>query len=76
MALMASPWQLSPELIQVPVQLWQGELDRNAPPVMARHLARLIPHCATHWLPSDGHLSIVTGHGEVILAALHLPRTP
>jgi pimeloyl-ACP methyl ester carboxylesterase len=75
MALMASPWQLSPELIQIPVQLWQGELDRNAPPVMARHLARLIPNCATHWLPSDGHLSIVTDHGEAILAALHLPQT-
>lgn len=70
MALMASPWQLSPELIHVPVLLWQGELDRNAPPVTARHLARLIPHCVTHWLPSDGHLSIVADHGQAILAGL------
>ena len=76
MALMASPWRLSPEQIQIPVLLWQGELDRNAPPVMARHLAKLIPHCTTHWFPGDGHLSIVTNHGQAILAGLHPPATP
>jgi fermentation-respiration switch protein FrsA (DUF1100 family) len=76
MALMASPWRLSPEQIQIPVLLWQGELDRNAPPVMARHLATLIPHCTTHWFPGDGHLSIVTNHGQAILAGLHPPETP
>jgi pimeloyl-ACP methyl ester carboxylesterase len=73
---LASPWQLSPEQIQIPVLLWQGELDRNAPPVMARYLARLIPHCTTCWFPSDGHLSIVTNHGQAILATLHPPGTP
>jgi pimeloyl-ACP methyl ester carboxylesterase len=76
MALMASPWRLSPEQIQIPVLLWQGELDRNAPPVMARHLAKLIPHCITHWFPGDGHLSIIANHGQAILAGLHPPATP
>ena len=74
MALMASPWRLSPEQIQIPVVLWQGELDRNAPPVMARHLTNLIPDCTTHWFPGDGHLSIVTNHGPAILAGLHQPE--
>ena len=67
---MAGPWQLRPELITIPVQVWQGEQDRNAPPVMARHLAELIPNCAARWFPGDGHLSIVAEHGEEILAAL------
>ena len=76
LALMAGPWQLSPETITVPVLLWQGELDRNAPPVMARHLATVIPRCDARWLPHDGHLSIVTEHGQAILAALQATETP
>lgn len=75
MALMASPWELSPETIEIPVVLWQGELDRNAPPAMARHLASVIPRCDTHWLPRDGHLSVVTEHGQAILASLQAPET-
>jgi hypothetical protein len=43
---------------------------------MARHLAKLIPHCTTHWFPGDGHLSIIANHGQAILAGLHPPATP
>jgi pimeloyl-ACP methyl ester carboxylesterase len=74
MALMASPWRLSPERIRIPVMLWQGELDRNAPPVMSRHLARVIPDCAARWFPHDGHLSVVTEHGGEIIAAISAPE--
>ena len=74
MALMASPWELRPELIQIPVLIWQGERDANAPPVMAQRLAALIPHCTAQWFPGDGHLSIITEHGEAILATFHTPE--
>jgi pimeloyl-ACP methyl ester carboxylesterase len=70
MALMAGPWELDPGCIRVPVLLWQGGEDRNAPPVMARSLGRRIPHCTVRWHPNEGHLSLVTEHGEQILAEL------
>jgi pimeloyl-ACP methyl ester carboxylesterase len=70
MALMARPWRLQPERIAVPIQIWQGEQDRNAPPIMARELADRITASTIHWHPNDGHLSIVTSHGGEILTAL------
>lgn len=42
MALMASPWDFDPARIRMPMRLWQGEQDRNAPPAMARYLAASI----------------------------------
>jgi pimeloyl-ACP methyl ester carboxylesterase len=70
MALMATPWGLRPELIRVPVRIWQGEQDRNAPPLMARELAALIPDCTATMCPDDGHLSIIGRHAQAILSTL------
>ena len=70
MALMASPWGLRPELIRAPVRVWQGEQDRNAPPVMARRLAAVIPDCTATFCPDDGHLSIIGRHAEAMLSTL------
>ena len=70
MALMATPWGLRPELIRVPVRIWQGEQDRNAPPLMARELAALIPDCTATMCPDDGHLSIIGRHARAILSTL------
>jgi pimeloyl-ACP methyl ester carboxylesterase len=70
MALMASPWGLRPELIRAPVRVWQGEQDRNAPPVMARRLAAVIPDCTATFCPDDGHLSIIGRNAEAMLSTL------
>jgi hypothetical protein len=65
MALMAGEWGLHPERIGVPVTVWQGELDTTA-----RELAATVPGCVAHFLPYDGHLSILPGHGRSILSDL------
>ena len=70
MALMAGDWGLHPERIRTPVSLWQGELDTNAPPQIARQLTATIPGSVAHFLPDDGHLSIIGSQGRRILADL------
>ncbi len=37
--LMISPWGFRPHDIQIRVQLWHGEADRNAPPAMGSYMA-------------------------------------
>ena len=47
-----------------------GRYLRNGPNPIAPDPA------AYHWFTGDGHLSIVTNHGQAILAGLHPPPTP
>jgi len=61
---------LRPELIQAPVRIWQGERDRNAPPLMARRLAAVIPDCTATFSPDDGHLSIIGRQAETMLSTV------
>jgi hypothetical protein len=50
--------------------LTSSEQDRNAPPVMARRLAAVIPDCTATFCPDDGHLSIIGRHAEAMLSTL------
>jgi pimeloyl-ACP methyl ester carboxylesterase len=50
--------------------LWHGELDRDVPVAMGRHLAANIRSCVARFLPDEGHLSVVVNHREEIVAAL------
>jgi pimeloyl-ACP methyl ester carboxylesterase len=69
-ALMVSPWGFDPAEIRVPVSIWKGTLDRNAPLAMAEHLDQVIPQSRLVVYPEDGHISVATRHAESILAAL------
>jgi pimeloyl-ACP methyl ester carboxylesterase len=69
-ALMVSPWDFDPAEIQMRVQMWQGELDQDAPPAMSRWVSAAVRHSQIEFYPADGHLSALTGHIEEILAAL------
>lgn len=68
--LTTGPWGFRLEEIAVPVHLWHGEADRNAPPAMGHYLARAIPSCQAHFLPGEGHLSALGNHLGEILATL------
>ena len=70
MRLIASPWNFDLKSIRVPVLLWQGERDRNVPPLHGRHLASHIPGCRATFLPDDAHLSVPLMHGREIFSAL------
>lgn len=65
--LLAHPWGFPLEDIKVPVAIWQGEEDSNAPVAMAKYLAQTIPDCQLHIMTSEGHLSSLTNNLEEIL---------
>ena len=52
------------------VYLWYGERDRNVSPAMGRYLAATLPNSEARSYPSEGHLSLIVNHAEVILSVL------
>lgn len=69
-ALMTSPWGFDPADITMPVHLWHGTEDRNAPPAMAEYLSTVLPHATLTWLEGEGHVSSAARHASAILADL------
>jgi pimeloyl-ACP methyl ester carboxylesterase len=69
-ALMVSPWGFDPAEIRMPVSIWKGKQDRNAPLAMAEHLDRAIPQSRLTVFPDDGHISVVTRHADAIFGAI------
>ncbi|MDR3576984.1 MAG: alpha/beta hydrolase [Anaerolineaceae bacterium] len=61
------PWGFPLEGIRLPVYLWHGEADRDAPLAMGRHAAAAIPGCKATFLPGEGHFSLAIHHmGEIL----------
>lgn len=70
LTLIARRWDFSPRDVRMPVSLWQGLADQILPAPMARRLAAALPACTAHYLPGEGHLSLVVRHMEAVLADL------
>lgn len=60
-------WPFALSEVDVPVHLWQGGMDVNAPPAIARWLATQLPDATLHFEPADGHLSLLRNHAAAIL---------
>lgn len=75
-ALMVSPWGFAPQDIRVPIHLWHGEADENAPIAMGRYLAAVIPHSQLTPLPGEGHLSVMARYARTILSTLTMTDLP
>ncbi|HXF62887.1 MAG TPA: hypothetical protein VNK95_14785, partial [Caldilineaceae bacterium] len=58
------------EAIPLPIDLWHGEDDRNAPPAMGRYLASKLRHSRLHLYPNEGHFSLAVRHMPAILRTL------
>jgi pimeloyl-ACP methyl ester carboxylesterase len=58
------------EEINMPVYLWHGQADWNAPVAMGRFVAQSIPCCQVHFCPNEGHLSLLRHHFEEVLQVL------
>ena len=67
---MASSWDFRAQDIRVPVHLWHGEGDTNAPLAMGRYMAATIPNSRASFYPGEGHLSLMAKHIEEILNVL------
>lgn len=52
------------------VYLWQGELDQNIPVTIGKAIAEEIDGCQSTFLTNEGHISIISNHGEAILRTL------
>jgi pimeloyl-ACP methyl ester carboxylesterase len=74
MDLFARDWGFRLEDITVPVQVWQGDADRNVPVAHAERQAAAIPGAVLHLVPGEGHVMFVD-HFEEILSGLLNSRT-
>lgn len=61
------PWGFPLDQIRVPVVLWHGEADRDAPIAMGRQTAAAIPGCQARFIPGEGHFSLAAHYlGEIL----------
>ena len=63
-------WGFKLEDLNVPVSLFQGEVDIDVPASIALHQASLIPDCEINLYPDDGHFSLLVNHIDEIIASL------
>lgn len=70
--LMVTAWDFKPQDIQVPVYLWHGEEDRNAPIAMGHYMANAIPNSQAKFYPGEGHLSLFKKYAEEIFRTLRV----
>ena len=68
--LMITAWDFKPQDIQIPVHLWHGEEDRNAPIAMGRYMANAIPNSQARFYPGEGHISLFRKYAGEILHTL------
>lgn len=70
LTLEARPWGVPFEQIQVPIELWHGEEDHVVSAEQSRILARTLPFVTDHFVPGEGHFSLVARHARAILQSV------
>lgn len=70
LTLLAQPWDFQLQEVLVPVRIWQGLADNIVPAATAKQLAAALPNSECHYLPDEGHLSLIVRHLDVVLADL------
>jgi pimeloyl-ACP methyl ester carboxylesterase len=66
--LFTRPWGFQLEDIRVPVLLWHGTQDMNAPLAMAGEMERRIPDCTATYYEGEGHLYFLKRWPEIVRA--------
>lgn len=70
----ARPWGFDVGGIQLPVTVWQGDLDLMVPFAHGRWLAQHLPHATAQMVAGHGHISLVTQYRCEILDDLLVQR--
>jgi pimeloyl-ACP methyl ester carboxylesterase len=70
LTLLTRPWDFRLQDVLVPVRVWQGLADNIVPATMARRLIDELPHSESHYLPGEGHLSLIVRHLGAVLQDL------
>jgi pimeloyl-ACP methyl ester carboxylesterase len=71
--LITRPWDVDPRRVRQPVTLWHGEADRTVPVAMGRRHAALLADVDAHFVPGEGHFSLIVRHVHPILANFARP---
>jgi pimeloyl-ACP methyl ester carboxylesterase len=66
----ALPWGFPLEEIHVAASVWHGESDTLVPLANGRYLAQAIPNCQTHFVPGEGHMSLLSNYYLEIVGLL------
>ncbi|MGN6251373.1 MAG: alpha/beta fold hydrolase [Marmoricola sp.] len=66
-------WGFELGRLAVPAFLWQGDADLMVPATHGAWLAQHLPGVTAHLEPGEGHLSVVAGRIEAVLAELAAP---
>ena len=74
--LYAHDWGFALRDITVPVHLWQGEDDTVVPASHGRHQAEQLPYARAHFIPGEGHFSLIVNYMDEILRTLTTPDLP
>ncbi|MBX0331109.1 alpha/beta hydrolase [Oscillochloris sp. ZM17-4] len=75
-ALMVSPWGFVLAEVAAPTFFWQGDVDTDVTPEMARFLAGAIPGAQLRIFAGEGHLSLAVKHAPTALQALACEVSP
>jgi pimeloyl-ACP methyl ester carboxylesterase len=67
------PWGFELADIPSPVHIWHGLDDAQAAPGWSRHLAEQIPRSEAHFIPDEGHFSLLVNQQATILQGLGSP---
>ncbi len=67
MSILGHAWNIPLQEITVPVHLWHGEDDANAPVAMGRYVASAIPTCQARFILGEGHLSVAIKYMDEML---------
>jgi len=66
----SKPWGFDPATIEIPVTIWQGDLDINVPISNSQLLADIIPDAKLNIFEGEGHFSLGVNHGVRIFEAI------
>jgi pimeloyl-ACP methyl ester carboxylesterase len=64
------PWGFDLAKIKLPIHVWHGLADPQAVPAWSDYLVAQLPHPIPHFIPDEGHFSILANHQADILAGL------
>lgn len=64
--MLVRPWIFRLQDIGIPVYIWHGETDMNAPLQCGEYLRETIPNARAVFYPGEGHFLIMKRWGEIL----------
>jgi len=72
--LLTRPWGVNLDEIKVPVTIWHGMEDNQAPISMAQYLANKVPSCTARFIQGEAHLMLFNFWEEILIGLIKPPK--